>query len=71
MTSTLTDKGSGRRQYLITYSQANAEKFPTSESFGQMLEREFNNGKSDNDENAMMMVRWNVMTFKHQFKEKD
>ena len=26
---------------------------------------------SDSDEDAMMMVRWNVMTFKHQFKEKD
>ena len=27
---------SGRRQYLITYSQADINKFPTRESFGKM-----------------------------------
>ena len=36
----------GRRQYLITYSQADAVKFPTRESFGKMLEAEFNAGNS-------------------------
>jgi hypothetical protein len=37
---------SGRRQYLITYSQADINKFPTRESFGKMLENEFNAGTS-------------------------
>ena len=37
---------SGRRQYLITYSQADEQKFPTRESFGKMLENEFNRGNS-------------------------
>ncbi|CAB4020514.1 Hypothetical predicted protein [Paramuricea clavata] len=37
---------SGRRQYLITYSQADISKFPTRESFGKMLENEFNAGSS-------------------------
>ncbi len=36
----------GRRQYLITYSQADMNRFPTRESFGKMLESEFNAGKS-------------------------
>lgn len=36
----------GKRQYLVTYSQADAEKFPTRESFARMLEEEFNTGKS-------------------------
>ncbi len=44
--STLTDTRSGRRQYLVTYSQADEGKFPTRESFGQMLECEFNSGVS-------------------------
>lgn len=37
---------SGGRQYLITYSQADVERFPTRESFGNMLENEFNAGNS-------------------------
>ncbi len=36
----------GRRQYLVTYSQASAEKFPTRESFGRMLQEEFDSGSS-------------------------
>ncbi len=44
--STLSDKRSGRKQYLITYSKADAAKFPTRESFAQMLEDSFNFGKS-------------------------
>ena len=36
----------GRRQYLITYSQADEQRFPTRESFGNMLENEFNTGNS-------------------------
>ena len=34
----------GKRQYLITYSQANHEIFPTRESFGEAVEQEFNAG---------------------------
>ena len=33
-----------RRTYLITYSQADLSKFPTRESFGQMVEEQFNAG---------------------------
>ena len=32
----------GCRQYLVTYSQAGESKFSTRESFGKMLEAEFN-----------------------------
>ena len=32
----------GRRQYLVTYSQADEPKLSTRESFGKMLEAEFN-----------------------------
>ena len=32
----------GRRQYLVTYSQADESKLSTRESFGKMLEAEFN-----------------------------
>ena len=39
-------KKNGRRQYLITYSQLDENKFPTRESFGTMIEREFNRGDS-------------------------
>ena len=42
----LQDLIAGRRQYSVTYSQADAEKFPTRESFGEMLETEFNRGTS-------------------------
>ena len=38
--------GVGRRQYLVTYSQADESKFSTRESFGKMLEAEFNAGTS-------------------------
>ena len=34
----------GRRQYLVTYSQADESKFSTREIFGKMLEAEFNAG---------------------------
>ena len=34
----------GKKQYLVTYSQADIEKFPTQESFGKMMEEEFNSG---------------------------
>ena len=36
------DPNVGKRQNLITYSQADLEKFPTRESFGQSLEVAFN-----------------------------
>ena len=36
----------GCRQYLVTYSQADESKFSTRESFGKMLEAEFNAGTS-------------------------
>ena len=32
----------GRRQYLVTYSQADESKFSILESFGKLLEAEFN-----------------------------
>ena len=44
--STLSDTRSGRRQYLVTYSQVDPGKFPTRESFAAMLEEEFNAGTS-------------------------
>ena len=34
----------GRRQYLVTYSQADEKVFSTRESFGLMLEDQFNAG---------------------------
>jgi len=40
------DRRVGRRQYLITYSQADPAKFPTRESFGEMVCKEFNVGLS-------------------------
>ena len=39
---TLSDTCSGRRQYLVTYSQVDPGKFPNRESFAAMLEEEFN-----------------------------
>ena len=42
--SFLTKKRVGRRQYLVTYSQADLNKFPSRESFGNMLCTEFNSG---------------------------
>ena len=36
----------GRRTYLITYSQADLRKFPTRQSFGQMIEQHFNAGRA-------------------------
>ena len=36
----------GRRQYLVTYSQADTARFPTRESFGEMVEEVFNSGMS-------------------------
>ena len=36
----------GRRQYLVTYSQLDVNKFPTRDSFANMIEREFNRGNS-------------------------
>ena len=40
----LTNKRVGRRQYLVTYSQADLSKFPSRDSFGNMLHNEFNKG---------------------------
>ena len=36
----------GRQQYLVTYSQADESKFSTRESFGKVLQEEFNAGTS-------------------------
>ena len=47
MTETqLQNPRSDRRQCLITYSQADLQRFPTRDSFGNMVENEFNAGKS-------------------------
>ena len=42
--SQLQNPRNGRRTYLVTYSQADLNKFPTRQSFGQMLETQFNAG---------------------------
>lgn len=42
----ISDTRSGRRQYLVTYSQADEDKFPTRESFGKMIADSFNAGAS-------------------------
>lgn len=42
----LTDPRGEKRQYLVTYSQCDLEKFPTRQSFGEMICREFNTGQS-------------------------
>ena len=39
---TLQNAKVGRRTYLVTYSQANLEKFPTRRLFGEMVEKYFN-----------------------------
>lgn len=41
----LTNPRNGRRTYLVTYSQADLNKFPTRQSFGEMLEEQFNAGQ--------------------------
>ena len=44
-----------RRTYLVTYSQANLEKFPTRESFGKLLENSFNsNGRNS----KVLVTQW-------------
>ena len=40
----LTNERSGRRTYLVTYSQADLATFPTRDSFGCMIEEYFNSG---------------------------
>ena len=40
----LTNTRNGRRTYLVTYSQVDLNKFPTRQSFGEMLEEQFNAG---------------------------
>ena len=40
----LTNTHNGRRTYLVTYSQVDLNKFPTRQSFGEMLEEQFNAG---------------------------
>ena len=40
----LTNPRNGRRTYLATYSQGDLNKFPTRQSFGKMLEEQFNAG---------------------------
>ena len=42
MTSSLLNPKCGRRQYLITYSQADEQRFPTRESFTNVVVEEFN-----------------------------
>jgi len=42
----LGNSGIGRRQYLVTYSQADLVKFPTRNSFGSMLKAAFDRGES-------------------------
>jgi len=42
----LKKKLNGRRQYLVTYSQEDMDKFPTRQMFGEMLKKEFNSGLS-------------------------
>ena len=42
----LTNSRTEKRQYLVTYSQCDLNKFPTRQSFGEMLCHEFNSGTS-------------------------
>lgn len=42
----MSQKNNGRRTYLVTYSAADLEKFPTRESFAFMVAKHFNAGKS-------------------------
>ena len=42
----MVNTGVGRRTYLITYSKANLEKFPTRQSFGEMIQKHFDDGPS-------------------------
>jgi len=42
----LVDSAVGRRTYLVTYAQADITKFPTRESFGNMIASHFNAGTS-------------------------
>lgn len=44
--TTLTNPRAEKRQYLVTYSQADLKKFPSRQSFGEMVAHEFNQGKS-------------------------
>ena len=44
--STLSDTRSGRRHYLVTYSQVDPGMFPTRKGFAAMLEEDFNAGTS-------------------------
>ena len=46
MSEEITNTRVGRRQYMVTYSQADKEKFPTRQSFGTMLRAAFNKGTS-------------------------
>ena len=48
---------SGRCQYLITYLQADEQRFPTRESFGNMLENEFNTRNSQ----IKMLVQYKAL----------
>ena len=52
---------SGRRQYLVTYSQADEENFPTRESFAKVVEEEFNRGDS-----AVKVSHWACCREPHQ-----
>ena len=42
----MVNTGVGRRTYLVTYSKANLEKFPTRQSFGEMIQKHFDDGPS-------------------------
>jgi hypothetical protein len=60
----LKKKLNGRRQYLVTYSQADLEKFPSREMFANMLEREFNMGTS-----AVKVSHWACCKETHKKEE--
>ena len=51
----------GRRQYLVTCSQADESKFSIRESFGKMLEAEFNAGT-----NVVKVDYWDYSREEHQ-----
>ena len=46
MSEEITNTRVGRRQYMVIYSQADKETFPTRQSFGTMLRAAFNKGTS-------------------------
>ncbi len=55
------DKSKPRRSYLVTYSQADLQKFPTRESFGEAVAAAFTSKRS-----KVVPLHWACCLEKHQ-----